>query len=143
MTSIQKEELIKLRNEGFGYKRISKTLDISENTVKSFCRRNGLGGVSNIESQHINTIKKEIHKNVNNLCANCGKVVNQTEGYKTKKFCTDECRKQFWAKNRNKINRKTAKEFKCSVCGEIYFDYEKSNRKYCSRECYIKGRYGR
>ncbi|MGR6836966.1 hypothetical protein [Syntrophomonas erecta] len=40
MTKRQKEKIIKMCRDGFGYSRISTTLGISENTVKSFCRRN-------------------------------------------------------------------------------------------------------
>lgn len=37
-----KLKIIDLRNEGFGYKRIADQLDVSLNTVKSFCRAKGL-----------------------------------------------------------------------------------------------------
>jgi len=43
MTQQQKEKIIKMRRGGFSYSRISTALGISENTVKSFCRRNNLG----------------------------------------------------------------------------------------------------
>lgn len=44
MTELEKQKIIKLRNGGYGYIRIAQTLGMSENTVKSFCRRNSLGG---------------------------------------------------------------------------------------------------
>ena len=40
MDKIQKEKIIKLRNEGKSYTVIADELKISRDTVKSFCRRN-------------------------------------------------------------------------------------------------------
>ncbi len=40
MTEQQKKQIIVLRKQFFGYKAIAKKLNLSVNTVKSFCRRN-------------------------------------------------------------------------------------------------------
>jgi DNA invertase Pin-like site-specific DNA recombinase len=42
MTDHQKAQIIKLRAAGNGYGKIARTLGISLNTVKSFCRRNDI-----------------------------------------------------------------------------------------------------
>ena len=42
MTKEQKEKIIRFRRQGLGYADIGRELDISKDTVKSFCRRNGL-----------------------------------------------------------------------------------------------------
>lgn len=42
MTNEQKEKIIRFRRQGLGYADIGRELDISKDTVKSFCRRNGL-----------------------------------------------------------------------------------------------------
>ena len=42
MTSEQKEKIIRFRRQGFGYADIGRELGISKDTVKNFCRRNGL-----------------------------------------------------------------------------------------------------
>lgn len=44
MDTPTKQKIIDLRNEGGGYKRIADQLDVSLNTVKSFCRAKGLTG---------------------------------------------------------------------------------------------------
>lgn len=46
MLEVQKENIRYLRGEGLGYGAIAARLGISENTVKSFCRRNGLSGIA-------------------------------------------------------------------------------------------------
>ena len=43
MTDLQKEQIKTLRLQGIGYVKIGEMLGISDNTVRSFCRRNGLG----------------------------------------------------------------------------------------------------
>ena len=37
-----KDEIRKLRDKGLGYKKIAVCLNVSANTVKSICRREGL-----------------------------------------------------------------------------------------------------
>ncbi len=64
MTRISKEEIINLRKEGFSYSKIATALCISENTVKSFCRRNNLGRVF----AAVNSDKQDGH-----FCRQCGK----------------------------------------------------------------------
>lgn len=134
MNEIQKKQITKLRQDGYGYGKIDILLDVSENTVKSFCRRNGLVNIvikeKEVKVEDTNVIDSS-------YCVNCGEVVIQVEGIKTKKFYSDECRKKYWSKNQFKINRKSATEYTCSVCGKKYIDYARNNRKYCSRECYI------
>ena len=44
MDTPTKQKIIDLRNEGVGYKRIATQLDVSINSVKSFCRSKGLTG---------------------------------------------------------------------------------------------------
>ena len=39
MTDYERSRIIALQNEGLGYKKIAKELDLSVNTVKTFCRR--------------------------------------------------------------------------------------------------------
>ena len=53
MTEEQKTKIQQLRQRGMGYIRIAQALGISENTIKSFCRRNRLaGGVAQTLPEH-------------------------------------------------------------------------------------------
>ena len=63
---------------------IARSLGVSVNTVKSHIRRHPeLPGILR--------------------CLSCGKPVEQTEGRKAKKFCSDKCRMHYWNhKYRNK-----------------------------------------
>ena len=43
MTHEEKKQIGKMRAAGMSYARIAESLDISINSVKSYCRRHGLG----------------------------------------------------------------------------------------------------
>ena len=84
MTDEQRQKITNLRTAGNGYKKISKLLGLSENTVKSFCQRRKLGGA-------VVNLSAEVA-----VCKCCGKPVPQNLGRKQKKFCSDQCRMKWW-----------------------------------------------
>ena len=67
MTETEKSQIIRLKVNGWGYKRIAAELGISENTVKSFLKRN------------------------QDYCPMCGKPISGRQ-----KYCSDKCRMQWW-----------------------------------------------
>ena len=46
MTAQQKQQILELRRQGFGYGTIAKKVKMNKSTVSTFCNRNGLGGVA-------------------------------------------------------------------------------------------------
>lgn len=131
MTDAQKIQISNLRAEGFGYKRIAEQMGISENTIKTYCRRNGLGGKAATEEQ------ADKH-----VCLYCGVEVKQNPGRKEKKFCSDKCRNKWWNEHLDRVNRKAMYEYECPHCKKSFTVYGNSHRKYCSHECYIADRFG-
>ena len=79
MTDEQKQQIIALRRDGAGYGRIAARLQISINTVKSFCRRHSLAAST-----------------AGAVCEQCGKPIEQNPGRKRKRFCCDVCRNKWW-----------------------------------------------
>lgn len=138
MTEQQKEQINRLRQEGYGYIRIAQALGISENTVKSYCRRNNLTG------SHLNRKLNMISPSDNGeqFCLCCGTPVEQNTGRKEKKFCSDKCRNKWWNSNLDKVNRKATYDYICPNCKKQFTVYGNSHRKYCSHECYILDRFG-
>ena len=68
MTSQEKQLIAVMRNDGMSYNAIATELNIPVNSVKTFCRRNHLGGVRGIEnlsgeSGDIDLIKPESRGN--------------------------------------------------------------------------------
>lgn len=121
MTENQKEKIHKFRMQGYGYIKIAQELGISENTVKSYCRRNKLTGEYTKCS-----------------CKYCGKKLTSD---KQVSFCSESCRKKYWTENQTLINRKSAVNYVCPICKQLFTDYARKHRKYCSHKCYIAERY--
>lgn len=122
MTDQQKKELIDLRAKGYGYKKISQLLGVAESTVSAYCQRNKL------------TL---------NGCKNCGKVMQKSRGTKTKKFCCDKCRMEWWNRHLKEVSRKANYTLVCRKCGKSFISYGNTKRKYCSHTCYISDRLGK
>ncbi len=140
MTKEQKLLIKKLRADGYGYgyNRVANALGVSVNTVKSFCRRNKLTGTAAVEK-----LKEQVSAGEGkHLCMFCGGSVEQNQGRKEKKFCSDKCRMKWWNNNLDKVKRKAMYDYICPNCGKPFTVYGNSHRKYCSHECYVSDRFG-
>ena len=125
MTNVQKQQIITLRKQGYGYKKIGQILDITNNTERSYCSRNDLNS-GNAKTEN---------------CKQCGKTIKRASGRKPKKFCSDACRIRWWNEHQDCVNRKAIYEFTCANCGRVFSAYGNKGRKYCSHVCYIADRY--
>lgn len=130
MTEEQKKQIRHLRQTGCGYTMVAKRLDISKDTVKSFCRRNGLAG----EMADRRLTEKE-------RCRKCGSPLQQIKGRKPRVFCCEPCRVTWWHEHPEKIRQRAVYSFICAACGKYFTAYGNSHRKYCSHKCYIRNRF--
>mgnify|MGYP000860860568 CR=1 FL=1 len=134
MNDLQREHIVMLRNSGGSYSEISRALGISINTIKSFCRRNNLGGRAS---------QRSLNENIQQIyCKMCGKRLEMKPNRKPKMFCSDACRLAWWKSHPELINRKAVYHFICAYCGKEFDSYGNKKRKYCSHSCYIKARFG-
>ena len=134
MDDKQKEQIIKLRAKGKGYKTISNMLGINVNTVKSFCKR------KNINAETASKLLERIPTETT-FCENCGREIKQMPKQKKKRFCCDECRIQWWNSHLDQVKRKAYYTFRCVHCGKVFQVYGDSRRRYCSHDCYIAARF--
>lgn len=135
MTDGQEERIRKMKAGGYGYVKIAQKLGLSENTVKSYCRRKGINkAVVGTEALTPGGDK--------NVCPCCGKEVRQNPGRKTKKFCSDRCRNKWWNSHLDRVNHKAVYEFICPHCKKPFTAYGNAGRKYCSHACYVADRFG-
>ena len=118
MTDEQKSKIISMRESGKTYADIAACLNLSLNTVKSFYRRN------------------------QTLCKCCGTPITQPTRARKKIFCSDKCRMKWWNSHQEDVSRKAVYDFICECCGTAFQAYGNNHRKYCSRSCYTKARYG-
>ena len=162
MTSNQKAVIDQLRQQGRGYKYIAAETGISENTVKSYCRRAPLPA-SPVADTRPNPVRPTTPPHKANtspsipvpvppvdhdpamtlLCRWCGKPVEQTPGRKEKIFCSDPCRVRWWNHNRQSAQRKSSRLLVCPTCHRPFSSYGNPNRKYCSQPCYFTDRFHR
>lgn len=129
LTETQQTEIRRLQVEGLGYLKIAKQMELSVNTVRSFCDRNGINGVAR-------------KKDGMQPCKCCGNPVQQNPGRKEKRFCSDKCRMKWWSDHRDKVNQKAVYTFTCAHCGKNFSAYGNDHRKYCSHDCYIAAGFG-
>jgi uncharacterized protein YjcR len=139
MTLFQKEQIQRMLSEGMGYSKIASCLNISVNTIKSYCRRNDLGGMAEVSQDEENTAENEM----SSFCKNCGKPIKQIDGVKQRKFCSDKCRMAWWNSNTDMVNRKAIYHLECAGCSKPFNSYGNKKRKYCCHSCYIKDRFGK
>ena len=134
MTDRQEERIRKMKAGGYGYVRIAQELGLSENTVKSFCRRKGINRVADTAVLPVEGEK--------GICPCCGKEVQQNPGRKTKRFCSDKCRNAWWNSHPEQVERKALYKFVCACCKKPFTAYGNAGRKYCSHACYVADRFG-
>lgn len=136
MTDKQKSEITGLRAAGDGYTVIARKMGLPRDTVRSFCRRNGLAGETAAGKEGAAGCPEE------GSCRECGKALRQLEGMKKRVFCSRECREKWWHGHPEQIRQRAVYSFICAGCGKQFDVYGDSRRKYCSHGCYIKARFG-
>lgn len=135
MNDNQKQFILLSRQEGKSYGEIARELDLSLNTVKSYCMRN-------MKTPHeptpaIETAAPKPVLEPTSVCRQCGAPLEQMPHRRQKQFCSDKCRLTWWHTHRDKA--KGAEDHVCPVCGTAFI--ADAHRKYCSHSCYIKSRY--
>lgn len=136
MTDEQRIRVIEMKEAGETNRAISEELGLSENTIKTFVRRNNIHAI----------VKKPPTPVMDNskgpVCKECGVPIVRYQCRKVKIFCSDKCRMTWWNRNQDQVNRKANYEYECAHCKKPFTAYGNSHRKYCCHECYISDRYG-
>ena len=130
MTDEQKSKIAELRGQRVPFSKIAIQLDLNRDTIKSYCRRYGIG----VDADSVD-------KNIPH-CKNYSTVIVQPPKKKKKLFCCDKCRNAWWAAHPEKINRKAMYTHTCAHCKKQFEAYGNAKLKYCSRECYLAERFG-
>lgn len=131
LSSVQKRKVEQLRQEGMGYKRIVAELNISRDVVRNYCRSHGLGGYGKNYAPD-----SEIQID-DNHCMTCNKKLVQSKTGRKRKFCSEECRREYW-----NVLHHTTYSHVCQYCGKEFESYV-TNSKYCCHNCYIHDRFWR
>lgn len=129
MTTGDKNRIRKMRFLGMSFGQIAKKTGYSQNTIKSFFRRDNMQNSKNTEN--------------NATCKNCGIDISQTGGHRQRKFCSEKCRFAWWHGKDNCISSDSSYVFECKNCGKEIKSYGRKDRKYCCYACYIADRFKR
>lgn len=129
MDEKQKFEVVRMRKRGESFSKISEITGISRNTIKSYCKRKNV--LVEIAENKSNTL----------FCKQCGKKLQLVTGRKKPKFCSAQCRMQWWNSHLEEVNKKAIYNFTCIGCGKEFTAYGNKSRKYCSHNCYINTRF--
>ncbi len=128
MTKEHKNLIVDLRKKGYGYATIAKATALSINTIKSFCRRNGLAGAYANFSVPV--------------CDYCGEALEQLPKAKPKRFCSECCRRAGWKVHPEERSRRAYYQKVCAYCGKPYTTYGRQKSKFCCLDCSHNARKG-
>ena len=128
MTKEQQQAIIRLKNGGLSLSQISTRLGISRSTVKSFCQRLQAATQTTTETK--------------GTCEQCGLPLRFREGRAHPRFCSDKCRTAWWNTHPEQLSPSAMVEVRCVCCGTAFRSFPSRHRSYCSRQCYIRARYG-
>ena len=131
MTAKEKQTLTEYRRQGLGYKKIAQLLGLSENTVKTYCKRNNLAGEVAVRCSGSKVTR----------CKACGEPLVQIAGRKPRIFCSSACRNAWWNSHPSLIHHRDGHQISCGNCGKKLSVSKNSTIKYCSHACYVAYRF--
>lgn len=143
----ERERVRQLRLAGLEYSEIAEQTGIPAGQVIVYCLQLGLPtsgscrtGFSEEEEEWLRYRKRAP---ADMRCPVCGKVMEQPQRGRRKKFCSNTCRDKWW--NREKRRDESGEEVTCENCGKSFpvAKTARQNRRFCCRECYFEFRYGR
>ncbi len=137
MNYARRKRMFELRAQGVGYKAISIEVGISEDAVKKFCKRNHLTGPKEVIALNI-----EVMEERQEICALCKRQLKKKQRGRTRRFCSDECRKNWWNAKKERGTKDAIYTFTCAYCNIEFKSYGNKHRKFCSHNCFIRSRFG-
>lgn len=134
LTQYQERQIREARQRGAGYRAIASVIGIDRDTVRNYCKRHSLDS----EASANETAARP------KTCPNCGRTLQQPRTGRPRRFCSDDCRRAWWSKHQSAIMRSEAALYstECVACKKVFIAYGNAHRKYCSRECYLRDRFG-
>lgn len=132
VSDVQARRIQELRSKGYGYKAIASAIGLSRDAVRYFCKANGL------DNEHM-----DVQSQPEELCPNCGKGILQPHTGRKRKFCSDACRRSWWAAHPTALqqNEEAVYQITCAGCGKVFLSYGNRHRRYCGHGCYVQNRF--
>ncbi len=139
MTDEQKYQINMLRKQGLGYQTIAKMVNLTRDSVRSYCKNHGMNGVK--VAYEMNA-KERIQKG--EACAYCAGPISKAKTGRPARFCCDECRRAYWRSHRAEGIRSPEATYtmECAYCHKTFESYGNKKRKYCCHAHYVLDRFG-
>ena len=128
----REKQITELSRQGLSYTQVALAMGLNRESIKSYCRRNTLGGIG-----------ADIVREQDGISKNYGKGIKQYPRVKKRKFCCEACRRSWRNSHPYAVNRKALYETVCQNCGVTFLSYGNNHRKYCCHACYIEVRFGK
>ncbi len=88
MTEEEKDQIRKLRTEGYSYQQIADVFGKSRSAISNYCHRHGIKAPDKEVQAILATGQYK-------LCMNCHGLFLLTSEH-NRQFCSDKCRRQYW-----------------------------------------------
>ena len=134
MIDEQKRQIVRLHTEGKTHAEIAAIMDIPPSTVRSFFSRQ-----TAVPFEQQQQAAPALSDGSN--CRQCGEPLRLHSGNHMKRFCSERCRQAWWRAHPGLVTEK-ASSSTCVGCGSIFKNGGNPRRRYCSRACYMKERFG-
>lgn len=134
MTDAQAKQIQDFRVKGIGYKAIASVLGLSRDMVRIYCKSNGLGGYG---AEAVGNTQQ------GNACPYCSQTIRQPATGRKRKFCSDNCRRAWWAIHPMDARKSAFYDKTCLYCGQPFTIYGNKTRRYCRHNCYVHDRFYR
>lgn len=101
MTDNQAKQIRELRMKGVGYRSIASVVGLTRDVIRNFCKHKGLDGYASSLNKNI---KEQMQ--IGDVCYNCAKKITLPATGRPKKFCSDECRREWWKSHPEAVMKK-------------------------------------
>ena len=135
MNEEKRQEIVNLRKQGMSMRKLAEYTGETIATIRAKCK----GVSTSLENRDIlDQIRRK------EVCAYCGRRIEQPKMGRPRRFCSDDCRRAYWKANRDIMKRNPEAIYTkvCPYCGKTFQAYGNKNRKYCCHEHYVLDYYG-
>ncbi len=145
-----RERVRMLRLAGENCTDIAEQIGLTEEQTLEYCRQLGFPAKGSCRLLEPEADEAEWLRHREGLpprrkCPVCGGLLIQPERGRRRKFCSDQCKKQWWNDKWRQEGRFNGRLAVCEYCGKRFVAVKERHdeRRFCSRECYFASRYGR
>jgi ribosomal protein S27E len=139
LTAHQAQQIQTLRAQGQGYRAIATAVGLTRDDVRNHCRGHGL----ETPTAPATAAPPIVAPHSPTCCPACGQHLTQPRTGRKRKYCSDACRRAWWAQHPEALHRGEAALYPvtCAHCGQTFTAYGNRSRRFCGLPCYFASRF--